>query len=107
MRHSLLSHLKKVCYLKKRPVDEVSCMEGYVMMQWIYWHVESGFESFSGSFQYHLLQGTQLARRGMGDALDAIVNPDMPAFEENLSENFFLKNFPWKKTFYEKQTKGL
>ena len=69
------------------------------MMQWIYSHVEGGFESLFGSFQYHLLDGTQLARRGTETALDAIRNPDMQVFEEKLVWKLSPEEFAVKKAF--------
>lgn len=99
MLHSLLPRLKKVCDLKRLHVDGVSFIEDYTMMQSIYSHVEGGFESLFGSFQYHLLDGTQLARRITEIALDAIRNPDMQVFEEKLVWKLSPEEFAVKKAF--------
>ncbi|WP_462370104.1 hypothetical protein [Oxalobacter formigenes] len=91
--------LKKVCDLKRLHVDGVSFIEDYTMMQSIYSHVEGGFESLFGSFQYHPLDGTQLARRGTEIALGAIRNPDMHVFEEKLVWKHSPEEFAVKKAF--------
>ena len=74
-------------------------IEDYTMMQSIYSHVEGGFESLFGSFQYHPLDGTQLARRGTEIALGAIRNPDMHVFEEKLVWKHSPEEFAVKKAF--------
>lgn len=84
MLHAMLPQMRAHCDLKRLHIDGQSFVEDYALTRWTYHDGLAGdtFEDLFGSLHYHLVDGTQVARRATEIALQAMGDPDLEPFAE-------------------------
>ena len=82
--HAALPCLKHVCDMKSLHIDTQTYWEDLAIQRWTHQHMEGGFESLFASLQYHVLDATQVARRGTEIVIEAMKNPELTPFIEEV-----------------------
>lgn len=87
--HAILPQMRAHCDLKRLHIDGQSFAEDYALTRWTWHEGHEGqkvptFEDLFASLHYHLIDGTQVARRATEIAIQAIRDPTLKPFAEPL-----------------------